>query len=177
MELALQQETRPLPGRFDVLGWVEVEVDGLRRPTDQPKEYPVTLVADCVATVTTTLPTAYLVPVRCQRVIDTLKLHGIQMTSPSQQQVTEVEETHVVRVNRANNPFQGVRLLRVEEITVSRVKNRSITADFVIVPVQQPLGRLAAYLLEAQAEDGLAAWDFFGEDLAPGRTYPVLRQP
>lgn len=176
MELALQQETRPLPGRFDVLGWVEVEVDGRRRPTDQAKEYPVTLIADCTPTVTTILPTAYLVPTRYQRVIDTLKLHGVQMTTPPQQQEFEVEETHVVRVNRAGNPFQGVRLVRVEEIRVRRTK-RLITADFMIVPVPQPLGRLAAYLLEAQAEDGLAAWDFFGEDLAPGQTYPVLRQP
>lgn len=177
LELALRQEARPLPGRVDVLGWEEVEVDGRRRPTDQPKEYPVTVIAHCVPTLTTTLPRAYVVPTRCRRVIDNLKLHGIQMTAPLQrQEEVEFEETHIIRVNREGNPFQGVRLVRVEEITVRRAK-RPITSDFVIIPVQQPLGRLAAYLLEAQAEDGLAAWDFFGEEIAPGLIYPVLRQP
>ena len=40
---------------------------------------------------------------------------------------------------------------------------------------RQPLGTLAAYLLEPQAEDGLGAWGFFEAALHQGSDYPVLR--
>lgn len=39
----------------------------------------------------------------------------------------------------------------------------------------QPLGNLIVYLLEPQSEDGLAAWDFFGDRLMVGSRYPVMR--
>jgi hypothetical protein len=34
---------------------------------------------------------------------------------------------------------------------------------------------LAAYLLEPESDDGLAAWNFFDPDLQPESEYPVLR--
>ena len=46
-----------------------------------------------------------------------------------------------------------------------------------MVRCAQPLGTLAAYLLEPQSEDGLCAWNFFDEGLKQGADYPVLRLP
>jgi hypothetical protein len=47
----------------------------------------------------------------------------------------------------------------------------------MVVRCAQPLGTLAAYLLEPQSEDGLCAWNFFDESLKPGADYPVVRLP
>jgi hypothetical protein len=43
-----------------------------------------------------------------------------------------------------------------------------------LVSVAQPLGRLAAYLLEPQSDDGLVTWDLYG-DISVGESLPVLR--
>lgn len=173
--LPLRHETRPLPGRVDVLGWVEVEQEGRRKPTNQPKEYPVTVVADCVPTLSVTLPLAYLVPPHLERVLANLRLHGVHTETFDTPREWDVEETQVVKLTRAGNPFQGVRLSRVDEVKISKEK-RTLPAGTVVVPTSQPLGRLAAFLLEAQADDGLAAWGFLDDHLAEGKPYPILRR-
>ena len=41
----------------------------------------------------------------------------------------------------------------------------------------QPLGRLAFYLLEPTSDDGLVAWNYLDDQLKDGvKLYPVLRQ-
>ncbi|NTV80724.1 MAG: hypothetical protein HGA24_04790 [Candidatus Aminicenantes bacterium] len=44
----------------------------------------------------------------------------------------------------------------------------------------QPLGRLAAYLLEAESDDGLLVWNYFDRDIVSqwgrsAQTYPVYK--
>jgi hypothetical protein len=39
----------------------------------------------------------------------------------------------------------------------------------------QPLGLLAAYILEPASEDGIVTWNLLDAELAPGRAYPILR--
>jgi dipeptidyl-peptidase-4 len=173
--LPLRHQTQPLPGRVDVLGWVEIEQDGRRQPTNQPKEYPVTVVADCVPTLSVTLPKAYLVPAHLKRVLANLRLHGVQTETLASPRTLEVEVVQVVKLTRAGNPFQGVRLSQVDTVTVAK-QQRSLPAGTVVVPTAQPLGRLAAFLLEAQADDGLAAWGFLDNELAEDKPYPILRQ-
>jgi hypothetical protein len=46
-----------------------------------------------------------------------------------------------------------------------------------VVRTGQPLGSLAAYLLEPQSADGLATWNFFDAELEKGKDFPVLRLP
>ena len=46
----------------------------------------------------------------------------------------------------------------------------------VVVRVDQPLGRLAFFLLEPRSDDGLLNWNFFDDALQrDGRYCPVLR--
>ena len=40
-----------------------------------------------------------------------------------------------------------------------------------------PLGTLAAYVLEPQAEDGLCTWNFFDDGLKEGTDFPIVRVP
>ncbi len=57
----------------------------------------------------------------------------------------------------------------------ARVEQRRFPAGSWIVPVAQPLGTLAVYLLEPESEDGLAAWNFFDEHIEEGTVFPVFR--
>ncbi len=49
---------------------------------------------------------------------------------------------------------------------------------YLLVPVDQPLGRLAAVLLEPRSDDGVVAWALVpASELAAGGTAPILRIP
>jgi hypothetical protein len=41
--------------------------------------------------------------------------------------------------------------------------------------MSQPLGTLAAYLLEPESDDGLTHWGFFDASLRAGNDFPILR--
>ena len=56
--------------------------------------------------------------------------------------------------------------------TLVRVR---IPSGTILVRTAQPLGSLAAYLLEPQSADGLATWNYFDEELKEGRDFPVCR--
>jgi len=43
------------------------------------------------------------------------------------------------------------------------------------VPFDQPLGRLAFTLLEPESLDGVAAWGFLENQIAPGRWFPIAK--
>jgi hypothetical protein len=44
-----------------------------------------------------------------------------------------------------------------------------------LVLTDQPLGVLAAYLLEPASEDGLATWNLLDRELQPQADYPIVR--
>lgn len=50
-----------------------------------------------------------------------------------------------------------------------------LPAGTLVVPVDQPLGRLAVILLEPQSDDGLANWHLL--EAEAGTFYPILRRP
>ena len=54
-------------------------------------------------------------------------------------------------------------------------KRVQVPAGAVYVTTDQPLGMLAAYMLEPECEDGLVAWNFLDDHLKPGATYPIRR--
>jgi len=56
-----------------------------------------------------------------------------------------------------------------------RVATLLVPAGTIVVRSAQPLGTLAAFLLEPECEDGLGAWNFFDDGLAAGGDFPVLR--
>jgi hypothetical protein len=44
-----------------------------------------------------------------------------------------------------------------------------------IVRTAQPLGLLAAYLLEPESDDGLVNWNFLDAYLSEGKIYPIYK--
>jgi hypothetical protein len=56
-------------------------------------------------------------------------------------------------------------------------KNEAVTfpAGTILVRTAQPLGTLAAYLLEPESDDGLTAWNFLDSYLERGKSYPIYK--
>ena len=54
-------------------------------------------------------------------------------------------------------------------------RGQDIAAGSYIVPVAQPMGLVAFYMLEPESDDGLVTWNFFDSELAQGAVYPIYR--
>jgi hypothetical protein len=121
-----------------------------------------------------TAPVAYLVPPELTGVVDRLRAHGVRLEE-ADPGPAEVQEFALDSVSTAERPFQG----RRERTLHGRW--RAITAEVapgtLRLEVDQPLGRLAVYLLEPRSDDGLATWGLLDEALEGASVHPVLRVP
>ena len=172
-EVALRTKTVALPNKMNVLGFEEVEKDGKRVVTVRPKDYSLEYVATVEATLTTKRPFAYLIPPGFPAAVETLRRHGIRVEELREDIELPVEVYQVRMVDRQPRPFQKHEVVVVE--ATEREAARRVLAGTMIVKTAQPLGNLAAYLLEPAAEDGLTTWNFFDKELVAGKDFPVLR--
>ncbi|MDG6080179.1 carboxypeptidase [Erythrobacter litoralis] len=116
------------------------------------------------ATETVNLPVAWWVPAAQTEVIERLRLHGIEFTTIEAPQTLMLDEVHLVDP-KLSRPIEGR-----YPMTASfehKEAERLMPAGSVRVPVDQPLGLLAAALLEPESQDSFLAWGFFPELLAP----------
>ena len=127
------------------------------------------------------VPHEYYVPASATKAIAVLAMHGIQM-HPLMAPVRGVEQfTITSNTQRQANPSSidtGSHGLRSLDGTWA-----AAPADVMapvgawVVPMNQPLARLAFYLLAPTSDDGLTAWNYFDESLgAEAKTYPILRK-
>ena len=103
-----------------------------------------------------------------------LQAHGVTVEELTAPLTTEVEGFTIDTVNKAARPFQGHQEIRLK----GRFAPQTVTfpSGTVFIRTAQPLGTLAAYLLEPESDDGLVTWNFFASYLAPGRVYPVYKR-
>jgi dipeptidyl-peptidase-4 len=71
--------------------------------------------------------------------------------------------------------FEGHRTLQAEGSWATRPDDTRFGAGWALVRTRQPLGVLAAYLLEPASEDGVVTWNLLDRELVVGGTYPILR--
>jgi dipeptidyl-peptidase 4 len=172
-EVALRAKIVALPGRHTILGYVEKEENGKRVRTDEHKEYAVTYVGGVEGTLNVKRPAGYLVPRRLTKVLDNLKQHGIFVIELEADGEIPLEVYEVTDLKPGRASYQNHQTTMVE-VSSKTVKTVIKKADYVLVNVQQPLGNLASFLLEPQADDGLAFWGLV-ETLKVGSEYPILR--
>ena len=120
------------------------------------------------------LPAAYLVPPRLRSVVDLLRRQGIEVDSLTQPwrgaaQAFEVDSLTVDPL------FEGHRTVQAEGRWTGEAGDTAISAGWYLVPTTQPLGVLAAYLLESASEDGVVTWNLLDREIQPRGTYPILR--
>ncbi len=172
-EVPIRSEVKSFAEKVTALGFVEEERDGKRVATQTPKDYTVELVNDFVPTVTVKRPFAYLFPASLTNVVENLRRHGAQVEELREDIEVDVEAYRIEAVAKAMRPFQGHDLLDVN--ATATAKTERMPAGTIVVRTAQPLGTLAAYLLEPRSADGLCAWNFFDQSLSLGSDFPVVR--
>ena len=109
------------------------------------------------------LPRAYWVPATWPEVIERLRAHGIAMETLDAERELACEAYRIEGAKLEEQPFEG--RARVSGEPVSEKRTMSFPAGSVRVPVDQPLGVLAAFLLEPSSDDSFFRWGFFLEIL------------
>jgi hypothetical protein len=118
------------------------------------------------------IPESYFFPDRFSRVAELLRCHGItvdRLQGPAGGPLEVFTVDSVVR----GPLFEGHRPIRLGGRW--REGKAKAAAGWYLVRTSQPLGVLAAYLLEPASEDGVVTWNLLDSGLAAGRPYPILR--
>lgn len=127
-----------------------------------------------------TMPRAYVFPARFGAIADKLAQHGIVVETLQADtafegeifQVTGMEQQAFVQNNHRNSLLQG------SYVRVSR----EFSAGDYYVSLDHRLANLIFYLLEPQADDGLAYWNFFDDYLqqelsnSDSAYFPIFKQ-
>jgi hypothetical protein len=124
------------------------------------------------------LPSAYLLGIRDKDVIELLRLHGIRIEALEKDTELPVERFEIAELKGSPRLNQGHYLNSVKGKNVT--EKRLFPAGTVVVRMNQPLARVAAYLLEPESGEGLLAWNYFDKYLAPQwgmgfNPYPVYK--
>ncbi|MGH7580087.1 MAG: M14 family zinc carboxypeptidase, partial [Gemmatimonadales bacterium] len=119
------------------------------------------------------LPELYLVPERLAPVLELLRRQGIaveRLRGP----MPEPREAFAVDSVGRGPAFEGHHPVRIEGRWTEQ-RTAPTEPGWYLVSTAQPLGLLAAYLLEPASEDGVVTWNLLDAELSPGRPYPILR--
>jgi hypothetical protein len=131
------------------------------------------------ATRSVTLPRGWVIPrgstngTRLAAALDRLRWHGVRIEELAADAQVAVERYSIDGVTRAPKPFQGHQEAR---LTGAFAKAQlTVPEGSLYIPANQPLARLAFYLLEPESDDGLVNWNIIEEGLEAGQTYPIYR--
>jgi hypothetical protein len=116
-------------------------------------------------TQTVSLPAAYWVPAAWGDVIARLALHGIRMERVTAPRDVEVTLYRLAEPKLATTAFEGH--VAVTATAAPEKRRERYAPGSVRVPTDQPLGDLAAMLLEPASADSFFQWGFFDEVLQP----------
>jgi predicted Holliday junction resolvase-like endonuclease len=119
------------------------------------------------------VPSAYYVPASLAQALDRLKVHGVVMTPLKSATKVPVEEFRIDSSVAAATAFQNHNERTLTGAWVPT--ERELPAGTLKVELTQPLGRLAFYLIEPRADDGLVDWNLLDEALKDAKVYPIVR--
>jgi len=107
------------------------------------------------------------------RVTEKLRAHGIAVEELTEPATLAVESFVIRKVERKERLFEGHHEVSLEGSYENR--ERSFAPGTLLIRTAQPLGLLAAYLLEPESEDGLVTWNFLDAYLEAGKDYPICK--
>jgi hypothetical protein len=120
------------------------------------------------------MPRSYLIPGRLTDIVQLLRRQGVTVERISGPLQTSVQQFTVDSLS-VDSLFEGHRSARIQGQWRSEPLDSAITAGWFRVSTDQPLGTLAAYLLEPASEDGVVTWNLLDRELQAGLPYPILR--
>lgn len=173
--VALRHELKLSTKPVTVLGYAPG--GGPKKEIREHQDYELVCNDVVVTTHSVTRPWAYAIIGLEKKIIKNLQHHGIQLEVLSEYVAFEAESYEVTSYKRASRLYEGHRLA---SISVAREESEGANWEGVedvtiIVRCGQPLGSLAALLLEPESEDGLCVWNYFDELEGTDMIYPVLR--
>jgi Zinc carboxypeptidase len=118
------------------------------------------------------LPLAWAIPAPPAALREELERHGVHCVVLTAQREAHAAAFAVSAKKKPKRPFQGHQEL-VLAGTWGAAASVPLPVGTLWVDARQPLGMVAAQLLEAQSEDSLSTWNFL--ESVTGDTYPVLR--
>jgi hypothetical protein len=119
-------------------------------------------------------PAAYLLRAEHAPLVELLRRQGVLVERLAEPWRGPLERFTLDTVMAAAAPFEGHRTVTVEGRWAAPADG-DIPAGSYLVRTDQPLGTLAAYLLEPASEDGFVAWNFLDRELRRHEEYPILR--
>ncbi len=119
------------------------------------------------------LPAGWIVRAEDTAALELLREHGVQMRTLDSARSAQVELFAIDSVTHEQRAFQAHHQARVYGRWERA--SREIPAGAVFVDAAQPLGILAAYLLEPESDDGLVTWNVFEGEIRSGEEFPVVR--
>lgn len=140
---------------------------------DQPHDYECDFIGDYEPTRSVPLPLAYLIPKHMTRIVDRMLMHGIKVESVVQAAERVVSVDVIKELNRNERVFQKHRMMQAQ--CQRKTERRIVPQGTFVVRTAQPLGRLVAYMLEAESDDGFLFWNFLDDKLAVDEEYPIQR--
>jgi hypothetical protein len=126
------------------------------------------------ATETAAVPRAYLVPAGFGDALAILAAHGVEFHTLAESATLAAQEFRITASAVAEEEFQQHRE-RTLGGAWSDAEERTFPAGTVVVPMDQPLARLALLLLDPRSDDGLANWNVLDAALEGAEVYPILR--
>jgi hypothetical protein len=134
---------------------------------------PMWLEATFESTETERVPSVYYVPAELGAVIERLQAHGIRMDRLIRPLTADLEEFRITS-NQTAGQLSENHDVRTVTGTYERVR-RPIPSGAYRIRMNQPLARLAFYLIEPRSNDGLLTWNYLDEALKTSSVYPILR--
>jgi hypothetical protein len=131
------------------------------------------------ATRTRPLPSGWVIPrglaasPRMSAALDRLRWHGIETRTIEAATQMDVDRFVIQGLTRSERAFQGHQEARLA-VAMERAA-LSVDPGSILVPANQRLARLAAYLLEPDSDDGLVTWNIIEDGLTVGQGYPIYR--
>jgi len=129
------------------------------RPTEVEKTYTVPHHGKFVGTSWVPMAYAYFLPRGMEDAVAKLREHGIVVERLTRETNLKVSRYKIEGIESAEYIYQGHHFTTVKGSWEENEEN--IPAGTWVVCTAQPLGTLAAYLLEPESDDGLITWNLF----------------
>lgn len=177
-----------------LMGAVEEEAhpwtgETILRRTDEVRERAMPAFVAFMGTEDEVVPAAYLIPRQIAPVVERLRAHGVRLEPADDPDaggvvtaaLTEGEWQRfmVQDLVVAEQTFQGRNEVTLqgawEGASQAQIPTEEALSQWLLLPMDQPLARLAFLLLEPRADDGFVNWGIMDDWLDSGAPFPILR--
>ena len=155
-----EEEKNPISGRM------------MRRRKDVSKPEQMVDVTTFEPSATEVVPQTYYVPRDAAAALALLRAHGIQMREVDR--AVKGVEQFVIESTRTQSFQQHD--MKIVEGKWQAAPSVAVAEGSWAVPMDQPLARLAFYLLEPMSDDGLTVWNALDTLLEGTKMHPILRK-